>query len=127
MNDSITWQVEVAEGGDFEVVVYYTCAEDAIGSKFELTFGESKVTGEIYNSHDPKEYGENQDRSPRIESYVKDFMPLNIWTIKLKKGVGTLKLKGIKKTGKELMDFRLLMLKIVWKWEWNRSKSWCDF
>jgi arylsulfatase A-like enzyme len=113
MNDSITWQVEVAEGGDFEVVVYYTCAEDAIGSKFELTFGESKVTGEIYNSHDPKEYGENQDRSPRIESYVKDFMPLNIGTIKLKKGVGTLKLKGIKKTGKELMDFRLLMLKRV--------------
>jgi arylsulfatase A-like enzyme len=113
INDSITWQVEVAEDGDFEVVIYYSCAEDAIGSQFELTFGESKVTGEIYNSHDPKEYGENQDRSPRIESYVKDFMPLNIGTIKLKKGVGTLKLKGIKKTGKELMDFRLLMLKRV--------------
>ena len=113
INDSITWQVEVAEDGDFEVVIYYSCAEDAIGSQFELTFGESKLIGEINNSHDPKEYGENQDRSPRIESYVKDFRPLNVGKIKLKKGMGTLKLKGIKKTGKELMDFRLLMLKRV--------------
>lgn len=113
INDSITWQVEVPEDGDFEVVIYYTCAEDAIGSQFELTFGESKLIGEINNSHDPKEYGENQDRSPRIESYVKDFRPLNVGKIKLKKGMGTLKLKGIKKTGKELMDFRLLMLKRV--------------
>ena len=113
INDSITWQVEVAEDGDFEVVIYYSCAEDAIGSQFELTFGESKLIGEINNSHDPEEYGENQDRSPRIESYVKDFRPLNVGKIKLKKGMGTLKLKGIKKTGKELMDFRLLMLKRV--------------
>lgn len=113
INDSITWQVEVPEDGDFEVVIYYTCAEDAIGSQFELTFGESKLIGKINNSHDPEEYGENQDRSPRIESYVKDFRPLNVGKIKLKKGMGTLKLKGIKKTGKELMDFRLLMLKRV--------------
>lgn len=113
INDSITWQVEVAEDGDFEVVIYYSCAEDAIGSQFELTFGESKLIGEINNSHDPEEYGKNQDRSPRIESYVKDFRPLNVGKIKLKKGMGTLKLKGIKKTGKELMDFRLLMLKRV--------------
>jgi hypothetical protein len=113
INDSITWQVEVAEDGDFEVVIYYSCAEDAIGSQFELTFGESKLIGEINNSHDPEEYGKNQDRSPRIESYVKDFRPLYVGKIKLKKGMGTLKLKGIKKTGKELMDFRLLMLKRV--------------
>ena len=111
INDSITWDVEVAEDGDFDVVIYYTCAKDAIGSQFELTFGESKLIGEIKNFHDPDEYGKNQDRSPRIESYVKDFLPMSVGKIKLKKGPGTLKLKGIKKTGKELLDFRLLMLK----------------
>lgn len=60
INDSITWQVEVAEDGDFEVVIYYSCAEDAIGSQFELTFGESKLIGEINNSHDPEEYGKTK-------------------------------------------------------------------
>ena len=111
VKDSITWDVEVAEDGDFEVIIYFTCAEDAIGSQFELTFGDSKVIGEIKKFYDPEEYGEFRDRSPRIESYVKDFLPLDVGRIKLKKGKGTLRLKGIKKTGKELMDFRLLMLK----------------
>ena len=111
LRDSITWDVEVAEDGDFEVIIYFTCAEDAIGSQFELTFGDSKVIGEIKKFYDPEEYGEFLDRSPRIESYVKDFLPLDVGRIKLKKGKGTLRLKGIKKTGKELMDFRLLMLK----------------
>ena len=113
IEDSITWEVDVAEDGDFEVVIYYTCAKDAIGSQFELTFGESKIMGQINKFNDPKEYGQDQDRSPRIESYVKDFLPLKIGKIQLKKGKGTLKLKGIKKTGKELMDFRLLMLNRV--------------
>ena len=113
IEDSIIWEVDVAEDGDFEVVIYYTCAKDAIGSQFELTFGESKIMGQINEFHDPKEYGQDQDRSPRIESYVKDFLPLKIGKIQLKKGKGTLKLKGIKKTGKELMDFRLLMLNRV--------------
>ena len=111
VKDSITWDVEVAEDGDFEVIIYFTCAEDAIGSQFELTFGDSKVIGEIKKFYDPEEYGEFRDRSPRIESYVKDFLPLGVGRIKLKKGKGTLRLKGIKKTGKELMDVRLLMLK----------------
>lgn len=111
INDSITWDVEVAEDGDFEAVIYYTCSKDAIGSQFELTFGDTKVIGVIDKFYDPEEYGENQDRSPRIESYVKNFLPLSVGKMKLKKGKGTLRLKGIKKTGKELMDFRLLMLK----------------
>ena len=111
INDSITWDVEVAEDGDFEAVIYYTCSKDAIGSQFELTFGDTKVIGVIDKFYDPEEYGEYQDRSPRIESYVKNFLPLSVGKMKLKKGKGTLRLKGIKKTGKELMDFRLLMLK----------------
>ena len=67
----------------YEAIIYYTCAEDAIGSKFELTFGDSNVTGEIKKFYDPEEYGEHRDRSPRIESYVKDFYPLSIGKIKL--------------------------------------------
>ena len=98
VDDSITWEADVAEEGDFEVVIYYTCSKDAIGSQFELTFGDSKVIGEIKKFHDPEVYGEFQDRSPRIESYVKDFLPLSLGIIQLKKGKGTLRLKGIKKT-----------------------------
>ena len=113
IEDTITWDAEVAEDGKFEVVIYYTCAMDAIGSEIELSFLESSISKNITEFHDPKDYGKENDRSPRIESYVKDFIPLKIGVIDLKKGKGTLVLKGLKMTGKELIDFRLIMLKRI--------------
>ena len=53
------------------------------------------------------------DRYPRVESYVKDFNPLNLGQIYLNKGEGTLRLKATKIPGSQVMDFRLLMLKRV--------------
>ena len=60
-----------------------------------------------------KEYGNEHDRSKRTESYVKDFKPLSLGIINLKKGPGTLSLKAIKKNGESLMDFRLMLLKRI--------------
>ena len=72
-----------------------------------------KISKEISLFHDPEEYGSGDDRSERIESYVKDFIPLKLGVLNLKKGKGTLTLKGLKKNGKELIDFRLIMLKRI--------------
>ena len=113
IEDTITWNAEVAEDGKFEAIIYYTCKKDALGSEIELSFSDSSVAKKITKFYDPKEYGEENDRSPRIESYVKDFIPLKMGVIDLKKGKGTLMLKGLKMTGKELLDFRLLMLKRI--------------
>ena len=113
IEDTITWNAEVAEDGKFEAIIYYTCKKDALGSEIELSFSDSSVSKKITKFYDPKEYGVENDRSPRIESYVKDFIPLKMGVIDLKKGKGTLMLKGLKMTGKELLDFRLLMLKRI--------------
>jgi arylsulfatase A-like enzyme len=113
IEDTITWDAEVAEDGKFEVIVYYTCARDALGSEIELSFLDSRVSNTIKKHHNPEEFGKKNDRSPRIESYVKDFIPLKMGVINLKKGKGTLVLRALKKNGKELMDFRLLMLKRI--------------
>ena len=69
--------------------------------------------GKIREEHNPKEFGGAEDRSPRIESYVKDFKPLNVGIISLQKGPGTLSLKAIKKNGESLMDFRLMLFKRI--------------
>ena len=113
IEDTITWDAEVAEDGKFEVVIYYTCAMDAVGSEIELSFLDSSISKIITEFYDPKEHGDENDRAPRIESYVKDFIPLKMGVIDLKKGKGTLLLKGLKMTGKELIDFRLIMLKRI--------------
>ena len=109
IDDRITWDVDVVAGGDFEVVIYYTCAKKDIGSTFEVTLGENKLTGKIIDAFDPPLRGMEHDRIERQESYVKDFKPLNLGTMRLEKGRGQLTLKALEIPGSQVMDFRLLM------------------
>ena len=37
--DKITWDIEVATGGEYEAVIYYTCPAADVGSTVELSFG----------------------------------------------------------------------------------------
>lgn len=111
LEDSITWDVEVLEDGEFAVEVYYTCAKETAGSTFVLTFADDILEGKILVANDPPEMGSENDRVPRAESYVKDFKPLEAGTIHLKKGVGQLVLKAKEIKGMQMMDMRLLMLR----------------
>ena len=111
--DQITWDVEVLEDGDFEVEIYYTCPAEDIGSAFELSFNGEKITGTVSTPYDPPLRGMENDRVPRTESYVKDFRPLNMGTIHLTNGKGSLVLKAIEIPGSQVMDFRMMMFKRV--------------
>ncbi|MBC8767086.1 arylsulfatase [Arenibacter sp. BSSL-BM3] len=111
--DRISWDVEVLAHGEFEVVLYYTAKERDLGSEFELRIGESTLKGTISKAHDPPLVGESRDRDPRIESYTKDFIPMDLGKMKLKKGRGNLTLKALKIPGEEVMDVRLLMFKRI--------------
>jgi len=109
LDDSITWDVEVLEEGDFEVTVYYTCPEGDEGSVFELSLGSSSISGQILDPHDPPLRGPENDRHPRHNSPVKDFKPLELGRIHLSKGTGQLCLKAKEIPGNTVMDFRLIM------------------
>ncbi len=113
VNDSLTWDVEVLETGNYEAIVYYTCSEDNIGSTIEIRQGNNAIQKKISISHDPPLVGFEKDRVKRQESYVKDFIPLELGILKLKKGSGTLSLKALDLKGKQVMDFRLMMLNKV--------------
>lgn len=112
--DSITWNVEVAASGSYEVVVYYTCPEQDVGSTVELSFNDRQIRAKVAEANDPPLTGAEQDRVPRKgESYVKDFKPLRLGTIQLEKGQGQLTLRALKIPGKTVMDVRLLTLKLL--------------
>ena len=111
--DSISWDVEVLADGEFEVELYYTVKEQDLGSEIELRLGESSLKATITTAHDPPLVGEERDRDPRIESYTKDFMFMDLGKIALKKGRGNLVLKALKIPGEEVMDVRLLLFRRV--------------
>ena len=110
LEDSITWKTEVAAPGKFKVEIYYTCPPEDVGSTIELSFGEAKLRGKITKGHDSPLLGADKDRSPRMESYTKDFIPMTLGVIELPTGPGTLQLKALEKPGRQVMDFRLMML-----------------
>ena len=109
-DEEITWDVEVLEEGEFEVIIYYTCPEGDEGSRIELSFAGNTLQGVIDKSHDSSLMGAEHDRVERIESYVKDFIPITLGTIELSKGTGPLTLKALEIPGNTVMDFRLMLL-----------------
>ena len=107
--DSITWQVEVPEDGSFKVTLYYTCKEGDEGSTIQLSVGESVLQAKILEAHDPPLRGMDEDLSPRMESYVKDWKAVDIGSIDLQKGEASMCLTALDMPGNTVMDFRLFL------------------
>ena len=89
--------------------MYYTCPEGDEGSSVQLSLGNDVLMSKIDQPHDPPLRGMEEDLSPRIESYVKDWKVADIGVIALSAETGDLVLKAIEVPGKTVMDFRMLL------------------
>ena len=110
----MTWEIEVGTEGDYDAAIYYTCPEEDVGATVELAFqgaNTAAVQGRVFDAHDPPLVGADDDRCPRKgESYVKDFVPLTLGTIRLTAGRGTLTLRALDVPGSQVMDVRRVVL-----------------
>lgn len=111
VNDSITWDVEVLAEGEFEVELYYTMKPKNVGVAVQLSHGNSFLLTRITEAYDPPVKGRENDRSPREESYVKDFKPKVLGNIRLQKGRNRMVLKSPHRDGRGGIDVRLLMFR----------------
>jgi arylsulfatase A-like enzyme len=109
--DRMTWDIEVSAAGNYDVVVYYACAKDDVGSTIELSFRGSRLEATVAEAHDPPAYGPNHDRAARgSESPVKDFKPWRLGSIELPAGRGELTLRALKVARAQVMEVRQLEL-----------------
>lgn len=111
--DSLSWQVEVPEEGEFKVQLYYTCPEGDEGSVIQLSVGESQLQSKITEAFDPPLRGMEKDLTPRIESYIKDWKVLEMGHIDLTPGTFNMSLKALDIPGKSVMDFRLFLFERI--------------
>ena len=111
IDDRITWKAEAGESGAFEVEIFY--ATKSGGAKYRLSFKGRELDFVIPNAHDVPKLGAGEDRSPRNESYTKDWARLKVGRIELTKGEGELVLEALKIPGNEAMEFRLLTLRRI--------------
>jgi hypothetical protein len=112
-DDFVTWDVEVGESGRYEVELWYACSKKDLGSVIEVSLNGESVVTTITKPNNPPIVGMKEDRSPRSESYVKDFRPMKMGTISLTKGKSELKLQANTIRGSQAMEFRLLMLQRI--------------
>lgn len=110
-DDAITWEIEVATAGQYDVEILYTCPEQDAGSTIELTFRNAKLTGQVTPGWDPPRITD-QDVIPRppAESVMKEFRPLKLGIIELQKGRGMLTLRALSIPGKKVMHMRQINL-----------------
>ncbi|MCF7764197.1 MAG: sulfatase-like hydrolase/transferase [Verrucomicrobia bacterium] len=112
--DRMTWDVDIATTGRYEAVLFYACPAADVGAKFELRLNDATIEGTVSEPHDPPLQGSENDRVPRAgESYVKDFKPMRIGTLDLKKGRGELTLRALQIPGSQVMEVRMLLLTLV--------------
>lgn len=110
VGDSLTWEVEVLADGQFEVEIYYTCEEDAVGSILSLRMGGDVLEGKVVAPFTPQLVGAEEDRVPRQESYEQKWGKMSLGKISLSKGSGKLSLKALQIPKGKVMDFRLMTL-----------------
>lgn len=111
VDDAITWDVDVVRTGEYEVTVFYTCAEGDQGAGIELSAGsggrtEARVT-EVY---DPPLFDKSLERMAESHYFVKDFKPLSLGTLSLSKGRTILRLGATEIPGNEAIDVHSIEL-----------------
>ena len=111
--DSMSWDIEVANAGTYDVTIYYTCAKENIGSVIECVFKNNRIVGKVTEPFDPPLIGEAFDRVPRAESYVKNFKKLQLSGLSMQKGRGDFILQALDIPGKQVMDVRAVVLTLL--------------
>ena len=113
VDDAVTWKAEIGKAGKYAVEMWYACEKDAVGTEVELSFNGRAIRATLNQANPTGLEGAEHDRFPRVESYVKDFKPMELGVLELEKGAGELKLRATKIPGDEAMELRLLMFRRV--------------
>jgi arylsulfatase A-like enzyme len=112
--DFISWQVNVGKSGDYEAVVYYTCAAGDEGSTVRLSMSDGEsVQAKVVEVFDPPLYDKSKERIENSHYFVKDFRPLRLGTIPLQAGRGELRLDSVKMTGQKVIDVHSIELNLI--------------
>ncbi len=111
--DTITWDVEIGRAGLYEAAIHYACPAADLGAAIELSFGPERTQAVIDKAYDPPVIGPAQDRAPRSESVVKDFIPLPLGNIALARERGLLTLRATRIPHSQAAEVRYLTLRFL--------------
>lgn len=111
IDDSITWDVDVVTAGAYTATLFYTCAEGDQGATVIVSAdGSDQAKASVTEVFDPPLYDKSKERVKESHYFVKDFRPLLVGTLNLRKGRTTLRLRSDKIVGKHVVDVHSIQL-----------------
>lgn len=113
VDDNITWQINVGTTGDYQAIVYYTCAAGDEGATVRLSSGIASVSTTVKDVFDPPLYDKSKERVAKSHYFVKDFQPLTLGTLHLTKGISELRLGSTQKIGGKVIDVHSIELNLI--------------
>lgn len=109
-DDRIWWNIDVAETGNYEVSIAYTCLPEAVGTNLRVEAGESFVEGNINRAYNP----ELRLRPSRINDnwYVETFERIPLGKIHLEQGRHRITIRALVDVDNEIpiCDLKSLLL-----------------
>ena len=114
-DDSITWDVEIVNDADYEVVVRYTCAAGDEGVTMKLTREldgkpAQHTSAPVRQVFDPPLYDKSKERVKASHYFVKDFRPMALGTLRLPAGKCLLRLTAEDMPGSQAIDVHSIQL-----------------
>ncbi|QEG43414.1 arylsulfatase [Roseimaritima ulvae] len=111
IEDSITWDVDVVTAGVYKATLLYTCAAGDQGATVIVSVDEGdQAKATVTEVFDPPLYDKSKERVKDSHYFVKDFRPLEVGTLNLRKGRATLRLKSDKIVGQQVVDVHSIQL-----------------
>ena len=108
----VLWHIDVVNTGDYEITLTYTCSQDDVGGEVQVEAGGEAVSGMVEPAHDPRPLP-SPDRVPRLEVYEKVWAPLELGSLRLKKGEVVLAVKAISIPGQCVMDLKAVRVRLT--------------
>jgi arylsulfatase A len=109
IEDSVSWEIDVAQPGRFEVSLLFTCPKRDVGSRIRVEAAAQAVEGVVGQAHDPEPVA-SPDRVPRGEVYEKVWAPLTLGALDLPAGRSRLNVKALSKPGESVMELKAVRL-----------------
>ena len=106
--DSVNWDLNVIDPGDYEIQLQYLCPQADAGSKIEVLAGGRSFPAVVAAT--PIIALPSPDRVPRKEAYEMKWSFLKPGTVHLDKGPAKIEVKALEKPGEEVMQLKALWL-----------------
>ena len=108
--DRVWWELDVAEGGVYEVALEYAVAAENAGADVRVSAGDEHVAATVESAHNPEPIS-SPDRVPRGEVLEKEWGVLELGTLRLEPGPVRLYVEATSKPGAEALDLKAVRLR----------------